>query len=277
MSTMAARRRQVEKMFVVIDPKRLVQPALEKAEWIAAQNGASLLLHCCLEVAEDEPNGKARDVLIQRAADWVERLAELPRRRGLEVTVEVTTSPDWRKAIVEAAARSDADLIVKTSSPHGVLRRRLMETSDWLLLRNSAQPVLLVNSIRISVPRIVLAAVKLKPGEGVHSKLNERIIDVSHQIAESLGAELHVVTVYKGEEIYFDRQRFADACRLPRNRVHATEGQSYRGIAEVAEKIGAGLLIVGCARNPSAGRVIGATAERVIDEVQSDVVVLPAA
>src|SRR5690606_34071444 len=122
-----------------------------------------------------------------------------------------------------------ADLVIKTASPRGPLRRRLMQTGDWTLIRNCARPMLLASPTRIGVPKVVLAAVKVNPTEPVYTALNGRVIDLSHRIAELLGAELHVVTVFRGEGVFFDRQKFADTCRLPRNRVRAVEGSSYEG------------------------------------------------
>jgi universal stress protein E len=267
----------VRNVFAVLDPTRLVQPALEKAEWIAARNNATLQLYCCVYDSDSAADSQTQKDLVTRTEHWIERLVDRPRGEGLEVAIRVESRPDWRNAVAAAASESGSDLVVKTASPHGALTRRLMETSDWSLLRSCARPVLLVSSLRSTVPTIVLAAVKLKPTDDVHLALNERVVDSSHQIAASLGAELHAVTVYKGEDIYFDRQRFADACRLPRNRVHATEGSSFQGIAEVAEQIGAGVVIIGSAQNPSNGSAVGATAERVIDQVSADVVVLPVA
>lgn len=265
---------RVRKIFVVLDPMRLMQPALEKAERIAALNGATLHLYCCVDSA---PIAFRRDALAMRTRDWVERLAERPRRQGLEVSLQVETKSDWRKAIAEAATHSGSDLVAKTVSPHGPLARRFMETSDWTLLRNCARPILLVNPLQFAVPKTVLAAVKLNPGDDIHVALNQRVVDTAHQIADALDAELHTVTVYQDDDIYFDRQQFADACRLPRNRVYATRGSSYQGIAQVAEKIGAGVVIVGCAQGATGSSMLGDTAQRVIDVVRSDVIVLPAA
>jgi universal stress protein E len=265
----------IRKIFVILDPKRLVQPALEKAEWIASRNGAELELYCSVD-PESVADAEAQARLVERTHTWIDRLAAKPKHEGLTVNVKVEANHDWRRAIADAASGSGADLVVKTASPRGALRRRLMQTSDWTLLRNCARPVLLVSPTRIEPPATVLAAVKVKPGEPVYEELNAQIIDTSHRIAELLDAELHAVTVYQGEGIYFDRQKLADACRLPRNRVHAVEGSAYEGIAEVAERIGAGVVIVGAAPRPSRGSIVGATAERVIDEVPGDVVILPA-
>jgi nucleotide-binding universal stress UspA family protein len=266
---------ELRKIFVVIDPRRLIQAALEKGEWLARRNGAELELYCSVD-PENAADAAAQARLIDRTESWIERLIEKPRQEGLKMSVRVEANRDWRVAIAQAASASGADLVIKTASPRGPVRRRLMQTGDWTLLRNCSLPILLASPTQGGLPKIVLAAVKVNPVDGVYAELNRRVVDLSHRIAELLGAELHAVTVYRGEGIYFDRQKFADELRLPRNRVHAVEGSSYEGIAEVAAKVGAGVVIVGSAQRPSGGSILGATAERVIDEVPGDVVVLPA-
>lgn len=267
---------QVRKIFVVIDPQRLVQAALEKGEWLARRNGAELELYCSVD-PESAADAEAQAQLIERTRSAIERLIEKPRQDGLKMTVRVEANRDWRAAIAQAASASGADLVIKTASPRGPLRRRLMQTADWTLMRNCSRPMLLASPTRVGLPKTVVAAVKVNPENDVYDELNRRVVDLSHRIAELLEAELHAVTVYQGEGIYFDRQKFADQCRLPRNRVHAVEGSSYEGIAQVAEQLGAGVVVVGSAPRPARGSVLGATAERVIDEVPGDVVVLPAA
>jgi universal stress protein E len=267
---------QVRKIFVVIDPQRLVQAALEKGEWLARRNGAELELYCSVN-PESAADAEAQARLIERTQSSLERLIEKSRQEGLKISVRVEANRDWRAAIAHAASASGADLVIKTASPRGPLRRRLMQTGDWTLLRNCSRPILLASPTRSELPKTVLAAVKVKPEDAIYDELNRRVVDLSHRIAELLEAELHAVTVYQGEGIYFDRQKFADQCRLPRNRVHAVEGSSYEGIVQVAEQIGAGVVVVGSAPRPTRGSILGATAERVIDEVPGDVVVLPAA
>jgi len=266
---------QVRKIFVIIDPRRLVQAALEKGEWIARRNGAELDVYCTVD-PENAADADAQARLIERTRSWIERLVEKSRQEGIKLNVRVEANRDWRAAIAHAANESGADLVIKTASPRGPLRRRLMQTADWTLLRNCSLPILLASPTQIGVPKVVLAAVKVRPEDKVYIELNRSVVDASHRIAELLDAELHAVTVYRGEGIFFDRQKFADECRLPRNRVHAVEGSPYEGIAEVAAQIGAGAVVVGSAVRPTRGSILGTTAERVIDEVPGDVMVLPA-
>lgn len=281
MTTSAASRkaeRTVHNVFLVIDPTRLVQPALEKAEWVASRNRANLHMYCCIW----EPDLDRADERVHRAIAatqaWLERIAASSRALGLAVSTEVDWHPNWRGRISEVALAHDADLIVKGVSRRSLVRRQLMQTSDWTLLRHASCPTLLVHPNRPSAPKVVLAAVKLKPGSEAHAILNDKVISLGRRLADAFDAELHAVTVYKGDDVYFDRQKFADRCELPRNRIHATDGTPARGIAAVTEEIGADVLIVGCARNeaPQRGIIVGDTAQRVIDEVDTDVIVIPA-
>ena len=269
----------LERVLLVIDPTQLVQVALEKAEWIASRNDAELRLYCCIWDAGLEDDEAAARTVVNNTKAWLERIAILSREGGLSVTIEVEWHPDWRSQIAAAAARCDADLIIKTAVKHKQLTRQLLRTSDWTLLRDSSCPTLLVNPKQSGDSSIVLAAIKLTPNDQAHVILNERVIQMSQRIAVAVGADLHAVTVYKGDDMYFDRQKFADSCGLARNRVHAAEGAPHRGIAEVSEQIDAGVLVVGCAasQSPERGVIIGDTAQRVIDEVAADVVVVPAA
>ncbi len=265
----------LSKVFVVLDPTRLAQPALEKAEWIAARNHASLLLYCCVYDTHLAFRRESQEAAVEQMVHWVDRLAERPRRNGLGVEVQIESHPDWRDAMVSAATSAGCDLIVKNLAPHGALVRRLAKTSDWALLNAARCPVLLVSPLQPSNTSTALVAVKQKPDNEVHERLNRGVVALAHRIAGALESDLHAVTVYKGDDIYFDRQRFADSCRLPRNRVHAAEGSATRGIAEVAEKLNAGVIVIGSA-NSVFGPSRADTAQRVIDEVRADVIVLPA-
>jgi len=270
----------VQRVFAVIDPERFVQPAFERGEWIASRNGAILHLYCCLGekgIAADDP---AARFAVQRAERWLKRLTEEASQYDLKTEIEVEWHPNWRERIAEAARAAKADMIVKTVSRHTGFARQLRQTGDWTVLRNAHCPVLLIDPDRPPQPKRVLAAVKLNPDSEAYSVLNQQVVGLSHRLAEALDAELDAVTVYKGkgEDMFFDRQKFADSCGLPRNRVHAVEGSAHRGIAEVARELSTDVLVIGRAsRNEKDGRaIVGDTAERIIDAVDTDLIVIPA-
>lgn len=254
-------------IFVVIDPTCMVQHALLRAEAIARLNKARLTAYCCTFNAsadEDEADKKAWMAVTR---DWLSRVVSTPRAEGLEVNVELEWNEDWRAALVDAATRANCDLVIKTSSKHSIVGRMLTTTSDWVLLRRAVSPTLLVSERPLRPERKLLAAIKLKPEDEAHELLNQRIVDLSHYIADAAGFEMHAVTAFRGEDVYYDRQKFADACRLPRNRVHSVEGAPQNAIAEAAIDIGADTIVIG---DPGESE----TAQRLIDHVDTDVLVL---
>ena len=267
---------RIGRVFAVIDPERFVQPAFERAEWIAARNGAVMHLFCCLGeegVSADDP---AARFAVERATRWLERLTSEAGEYEVSTELQVEWHPDWRKRIAEAASEAGADLIIKTVSRHGGFARQLKTTADWTLLRKARCPVLLIDPERPPRPGKVLAAVKIDPDDE-YAILNQAVVEMSHRIAAALGAELDAVTAYKGEQIYFDRQRFADSCRLPRNRVHAVEGSAHKAIAATAKELSSDILVIGSANRHLEGSnmIIGDTAQRIIDAVDTDLVVIP--
>jgi universal stress protein E len=260
--------RHFSDIFVIIDPTRMVQTALLRAEAIAALNGAHLTLYCC--VSGDASNGE-RDRMesrIQQTREWIKRIAERPRALGIDVDIEVEWGTNWRQALVDASRRSGADLIVKESSKHSVVGRMFSATADWMLLSQSTAPVMLISDAARKTDRKLLAAIKLKPEDEEQVAMNREIVDLSHYISDVAGFEMHAATVYRGEDIYFDRQQFADACRIPRNRVHAMEGAPHHAIAAAADEIEADTIVIG---NPAKSE----TAQRLIDHVHADILVLP--
>lgn len=271
-------RQALQRVFVVVDPKRLVQPALERGEWVAARNGAILHVFCCFGeegMGADEP---AARLAIERMLHWLERIVQKSRADGIQTEIQVEWNSDWRERIAVAARECGADMIVKTVSRHLGFARQLKATSDWTLLRQANCPVLLIDPSRPPRPKRILAAVKLNPDGEEYVVLNKQVVELAHRIAGALDAELDAVTAYKGDEIYFDRQRLADSCRLPRNRVHAVEGAPHRAIADVAEALDADVLVIGCASRSGrdGGSIFGDTAQRIIDAVDMDFVVIPA-
>jgi universal stress protein E len=244
---------------------------------MAARNGAVLHLYCCIgeeDVAADAP---AAVSAVERTTQWLKRLAQPAEKNGLTTVIQVEWNPDWRERLAAAARASKADVIIKTASRHTGLTRRIRRRSDWMLLRSADCPVLLIDPTRPMQPKTVLAAVKVRPDSEEYTILNEKVLLIARRIALAIEGELHAVTVYKGEEMYFDRQRFADRCGLPRNRVHSTDGAPHTAIAEIAGKIGADIIVIGRANRagPELKSIIGDTADKIIDEVNLDLVVVP--
>jgi nucleotide-binding universal stress UspA family protein len=263
---MSSPQRRFSRIFAVIDPTRFVQTAYLRAEAIARSNGAKLIAYCCISEGNGESPGEKMEDRVRVVRESIERMASLPDD---QLDIEVEFGGDWRRKLVDAAVASDTDLVVKAASRHSLVGRVFSATADWMLLREAKQPILLVaDRHTIRTPRRLLAAIKLKPEDAAHESLNEEIVELSHYLGEVVGFEVHATTAFKGDDVYFDRQRFADFCRVPRNRVHAVQGAAYVAIARAASEVEADTIIIG---NPDTSE----TAQRLIDHADADMIVLP--
>jgi len=264
---MSQPQQRFSRIFVVIDPTCFVQTAFLRAEAIARANGAELVVYCCIaEGSGDSPHERTTErVNIVR-----ESIGRLLAGSAVEKTqIRVEWSDDWRRALVDAAVSSQCDLLVKQASRHSLVGRVFSATADWMLLNDARQPVMLVADKMPGAERRLLAAIKLKPDDVQQEVLNSKIVELSHYLSDVVGFEMHAATAFRGDDVYFDRQKFADSCGLPRNRVHAVEGAAHIAIARAAADVGADTIVIG---NPQRSE----TAQRLIDHANSDILVLPA-
>ncbi|MGE0621091.1 MAG: universal stress protein [Pseudomonadales bacterium] len=273
------------RVFVVLDPTSMEQAALEWGEQIVRAfgsrqtTGAVLHVYCCIN-SESVPmaiagdSAHARTLTEKRVQGWLDRLVASPRADGLEVETEVEWHDDWRKALVVAAERCGSSLVVKSMTQHSRLVRAIRETSDWTLIRECESPILLVRSGRPYGIRKVLVAVKYRPDEEAYEKANDDILATARRITADVGAELHVVSAYTGS--HPDRQRFADRCGLQRSQVTAAIGAPEKVIAETASRQESDLLVIARVARPDSPKDIGSTARKVLDEIDTEVLILPA-
>ena len=275
------------KVFVVLDPTCMEQAALESGEEIVraykSTRGieATLHLYCCVNsesvaMVPDENEAASQQATQKRVEGWLERLAATPRANGMEVECEVEWNDDWRHAIGVAAARQNSSILIKNMTQHSRFVRMVRETSDWTLIRECHCPMLLVKTGRRFQMRNLLVAVKHSPDDETYEKANDDILAAANRMADELGAKLHAVTCYDAE-VRPDRQRFADRCGLPRNQVSAAAGSPEKIIAETAAQQGSDLLVIARVARPENPSAVGKTARKVIDEIDTEVLVLPVA
>jgi universal stress protein E len=273
------------RIFVILDPTTMNQPSLIMGETIAedflSSGSTEVTLHLYTCIAEstvrrppgmDEQTARAEEQ--SRIENWAERLAERGRSAGLDVVTEVEIQPNWREAIAAAVARQPCTLAIKNMTEQSRLTRWVRETSDWRLLRDTGCPLLLVKSYARRHIKKVLVAVKHKPDADIYEAANDRLLKAGRAFAESVGADLHVLTAYQGED-YPDRQKLADRCELPRNRVHAAAGTPEAVIASVATEVEADLVVIARVGKPGSGEKLGRTAEKFIDGLYCNMLVLP--
>lgn len=268
-----------QRFMVIVDPTLDEHPAYERALQSAQMTGAELHLYTCTckppFVAEGETESAAFLRFRDEVRHGMRELAARAELSGVRASFEIGCAPDFRQEMVQAAARSRANLVFKQAHTHSPAQREQRETADWLLLRLAPCPVLMVKNVRDWSGRRVLGAVNLGSHDLGHIKLNNQIISEAQRFAHGFGAEAHFAMAYPDQNRAPELAEVARICGVEPARVHLRHGNAAAVIRLLAEELAADLIIIGTvARSGLMGTVVGNTAERVLDDTTSDVLVL---
>lgn len=269
---------EIKKVFCVIDPTRNDQPALMRSVGIVRNTGATLHAYISLPSTFNVPvedRDAMREVEKARQLAWLEKMVAPYQDSGCTITCEVESVDDWREALAPAAERAGADLIVKPSYRRSAIQRRFVKTSDWTLLRAAKCPVLFVKASHLDEFDKILVAVNIAAKDEAHAALNDDVLAYGNEVAKLTGAELHVVNAFEGSENFIHPPDLAKKTGTSRNRVHVADADPEDLIADVSAKLGSPLVIIGSiARTGVNAAVVGNTAERILDRLETDVVVI---
>jgi universal stress protein E len=284
-------------ILVVIDPTAGThQPALERAAWLAQRAGARLELFACdydpdldsRTVWTPEPG--ARDRLLQRLRHQLEELAAPVRKQGLGVSVDAVWDHPFDAAIVKKAAAHDYWLVAKDTRHHNLLQRTLLTNVDWHLIRDCPVPLLLVKDRKLAAEPNVLAAVDPLNEHDKPAALDDRIFGFAGDLARVLRGHLHIVHAYAtpmGAELPPDvvklisqehraaMARFLDTHPVLGGRSHLYEGLAHECLQKAATEHNADFVVMGAVARRGLKRLfIGSTAERVLDRLPCDLVII---
>ncbi len=275
----------IASIMVVINPTTAEQRGFDLGLRSALITGAKLNLYVCLSEAncgtEGEPsaasehNADSKDFALASYQQRLDELVKQAEAEGVKASSEVEWDNDWSHAIVKAAQRNKSDMMFKTSRDHSRAERGMRETSDWVVLRSSPCPVLMVKGHRDWSHRRVLAAINTGSEDAAHIALNNAIIEFSSRLAEAYGSEVHYVTAVKNQQPAADNYVLAAQCSVPVTQIHSAEGWPEEVIKETADRLEADLVVIGnVGRKGMVASAIGNTAEKLLDQTRSDVFVI---
>ena len=303
---------KVERILAVLDPTTEAQPALAKAAQLAAAAGAQLELFVCdFEPALAHPRffksgrlDSLRQDFMDRHKAALEQHASPLRDRGLSVSTAVGWDTHVFQGIAARAREYAPDLVVKDTHYHGLIRRTVLTNTDWNLIRTCPAPLLLAKPVDWHRPPRVLAAVDPGHEADPEGALEDAILVQGADLAAWLGGELHVVHAFFPAELIAsasalaaapvvdggaiselvdqERTRVREALAalagrhgLAPTQVHLKQGTAPQVLCDTATELPADVVVLGAiARSRLSDMLLGSTAERVLDRIACDILVV---
>jgi len=281
-------------------------PAVLKAAQIARAFGAEIeLFHALSEPiyldlyeADQIGGGRLKNQLLTGAKRKLEAIADRLRVHSIRVKVTVSWDFPVYEAIVRLALKSKADLIVVQRYGGKHTAPALMQLTDWELVKISPVPVLLVKNPRPYRHPGVLAAVDPSHRFGKTLELDRSILQASSTLSQGLGGKLRAVHAYHALPLFgispaatvdlidtmvqqarrqasIKLERTLGTVKIPKSRRYLLAARPIEAIAETASRTRTAIVVMGALSRSGLSRLlIGNTAERILDELTCDILVI---
>jgi universal stress protein E len=302
--------KKLSKILVAIaDLHNVPGGALRRAAALARATDARVELFHCVTAPRTESRRLGKRLIdmqltpegsLGMAQKALERIARSKLLQGCRVHSLAVWDKPAHEAIVRRAVTTHSDLIINGTRARGLADRMFLRHTDWELVRHSPVPLLLVKSDRQAGRTVVLAAIDPLHANSKPTRLDGQILNLAAGMATVLNGTLHAFHSYMppsvtlaagiGVPVAWDTteidtnhtqqvvREFARALRrtqIPVSRRHLRVGAPATELAACAQRIRATLVVMGAVSRSRLDRVfIGSTAERVLDELACDVLIV---
>jgi universal stress protein E len=301
---------KISKILSVIDPTIDDQPALRRAAWLAKRCGADLELLVCYyneylsgDRLFDSPSlEKARTEVIANQEQHLEELAEPIRKDGVTVTTTAAWDHPLYEGIVRRVIASGADIVFKDTHHHSAVTRALLTNTDWNLIRTCPAPLWLVKAHELADPPVIVAAIDPMNQHDKPAALDDEILHLSKLLGGNVKGDVHAfhsydpriavatatANAYIPVSLPFDEieqqmhedheKRFNEITSfhgLDNDHSHLVAGLTHEELPAIANTLKADVVVMGAvARNRWKRLFIGATAERTLEHLPCDLLII---
>ena len=288
-------------ILAVLDDNAEASPLVQKLRALSGSDTDIALIRVVYEGVADltskhiEVSAQLKELVLEAERSALRDVVEATGEHIDRLTCAVMWNARNWEGILHAAASNAAELIVKTSSQAKSFAA-LRTPDDWNLLRHATTPVLLTQPRGWSAKPTVVAALDVYDPE--HQELNDRILAVAHDLARQMSADLHLASVFPMLSTWLDEVTTISSYHKLRKEIeseifeeiatltaeqgiedftsHALEGLAVESMKRLLASVDADVLVIGTkARRGVAGLLLGNTAEKLLHEVDSDVLTVP--
>lgn len=298
------------RILVVIEPDNQPKNVIDRAVWLANLMNCDLELLLCDPMANPLmigliPSPKFSE--LERAIEQVQQgfvndLAERARAVGVNVTTDVVVERPVAEAIMARAELSKPRFVVKGTQYHSDAERGIMVDTDWQLARICPFPIWMVKASHFEDAPIIVAAVDPTHSHDKPATLDTTIIQMAKSVAELTDGEVHLFHTYErlagvGDEamrifrpikLEIDKidkkmkenhrdalDALAERNKIDDKHVHQLPGRTRDLLPSFVRSKNAQLVVMGAlARWGLKRMVIGSTAERVMDHLPCDILIV---
>lgn len=295
---------KLQRLMVVIDAEHQQQPALQRAVEVARETGAALHLlqveyHPSLEsgLLDSRLLDRARETIVRQSCEAVRTSVAHLSAEGLQIEVDVRWGKRRHEEILSRVAVLQPDILFKSTHPSSALRRLLFSDTSWQLIRRCPAPLWLVHDAESSGKRLCAALDPLHSADKP-AALDHQLIRTSQALQAALGLQaeyLHAQaplprSLLFDAEVAQEYEDYVTQCSrehrqafdkliaqhaIDRAQAHLQEGFAEEVIPRFVREHNIGLLVMGAiARGHLDSLLIGHTAERVLERVECDLLVI---
>lgn len=297
-------------MFAVTSAGEVGPAVMDKVIRLAMAFDAELeLFHCIFDGAVSGPErfgslGAQQDIheFVKRRREQLEHWARRLRVRGVRIRTSVRWDYPIYQGIVRQALRHRPSLLIAQSARRGRLARLLIRQTDYRLIESCPCPLLFIKTDRPYSDPLIVAAVDPAHSHDKPAALDEAIVDTAVRMRDALGGRLTVLHAAEAWEdaVRTDRElgnlpaaeledaqgAYWNAARdkvlslarrhaVPASAVEVLEGDAAELLPRIVRRDGTHILVLGAVSRSRLGRaVIGHTAERVLDALECDLLVV---
>lgn len=297
-------------ILVIVEPDIHPAEVVARATWLAKLAKCDLdLLLCDADVGPLREgllvSNEARDIAREiRAAqeEIIDDLAAPARAEGLEVRTDILEERPIADGILHHALNIAPRFVIKGTHYHSAAERSIFIDSDWQLVRSCPFPLWLVKPHEMRENPVVVAAVDPTHSHDKPASLDHVIVDAALAIARAAGGDVHLFHTYHrligigreatrtfkpiklpvdelSRKIQEDhRERLDELAKIKgidADHVHQLPGDTKVLLPMFARTHGADLVVMGAiARWGLKRAILGSTAERVLDQLACDVLIV---
>ncbi len=296
----------IKNILAIVDPTASDQPAVHKAAILASRLHASLELLVCdtkssyeLRIASQMAK---RDAFTSSSLQaWLEDLARPLRLEDIEVSTSVITGDPMVHTVLSWLKDSPADLVMKDTHHHSLIKRTFLGNTDWHLIRECPLPLLLTKPTRWREPPVVAAAIDPPTSPNQEDFLGQRIVECAVSLGSSMHASVLALHAYfpgivsaaatcPPANLFSVTAEMLDAEKathqaaiaaflapyhIRKECVYVEMGMPSAYLSEIAEQRAIDVMVMGAiSRSHLKQTLIGSTAERLLEHLPCDVLVV---